>query len=124
MESFPWLLVLAYALFRVFEYYSIKNYQDLMQERQLFGGGMHTGGLAVLGAVLLPARIAGWGILIWAAVKYGILPTIGLVVAAFLLSLVLQFTLAPALWRIVGPVGFLVAVPGMVGVITLILAAS
>jgi hypothetical protein len=122
MEEFPWLLVLAYALFRVFEYYSLKNYQEMYQERQMFGPGMHRGPLSVMGAVLLPARIAGWGILIWVAMKLGLLPTLVVVVVAFLLSLVLQVTLAPVLWSTIGPVGFLAAVPIMVGVIALILA--
>jgi hypothetical protein len=124
MDGTPWLLVVAYALFRTFEYFSLKNYQEMYQERQMFGSAMHTKPLAIMGAVLLPARIAGWGIMIWVAVKFGILPALIVLFVAFLLSLVLQTTLAPFLWRVIGPLGFLIAVPAMVLVIFGLLAAA
>lgn len=77
-------LVVACALFRMSEYFALKNYQALAAE------GVHAGnrtGLLVFGVVLLPARLGGWALLLWLAFKIGIGTTIGTVVVAFLLSL-------------------------------------
>ncbi len=93
------LLVIAYALFRMFEYFSLKNYQALSAE------GSHSGNrkaLLIMSAVLWPARFGGWALLIWLAVKVGLVPTIGLVVTAFILSLILQATLGPLLIVVLG----------------------
>lgn len=111
VSGVPVSLVVVYALFRMFEYFALKNYQAVAAE------GMHAGNrtaLSVFGVVLLPARFGGWALLIWLAVKIGILHTIGLVVLAFLLSLVLQMTLGMLLMAILGPLAgllFLIAVP-------------
>ena len=92
-----------------------------------YGRRVHTGLLAIMNVVLLPSRIAGWGILIWVVIEYGFLHTIGIAVVAFLISMIMQFTVGPALWGMLGtvaPVVFIAAIPIMVIVIIVVLATN
>lgn len=127
MTSFPWTLVVAYALCRLFEYYLLKNAQALTADRDQYGADLHRRPLLVMHSILLPARIAGWAMLISAVIKFGLAVTIGVMAAAFLLSLLLQFMLGPILLAALGsaaPVGFLAAVPVMAVVVMIVLATS
>ena len=123
IHSIPNTLVVTYALFRMCEYFALKNDEALSAE------GSHAGNktaLVIFSAVLIPARIGGWALLIWLAIKVGILATIGLVVLAFILSLLLQLTLGMLLMLLLGRfagVIFLAAVPLTAILIALMIAA-
>lgn len=90
LSDLPWSIVIAYAFFRVFEYIALKNYQYLPKTEETRGAQL------IFGAVLLPSRILGWGLLLLLVFKIGLLPTIAVVVIAFLLSLPLQTLLTLA----------------------------
>lgn len=125
VSDVPVGLIFAFALFRMFEYFCIKGYQALLAE------GLpraNRTGIFIFTAVLLPARFGGLALLIWLAVKIGVLPTIGLVVGAFLLSLILQVTLGRLLFAAFGhlanlrSLAFLIAVPLLEIVIAVMIA--
>jgi hypothetical protein len=82
----PIALIMVYALFRVVEYFMLKLQQAWMAEGPAFRTGLR---LAFI-LVLLPARVFGWGFLIYFAFRVGIVPAIALLSIAFPSSLLLQ----------------------------------
>ena len=117
----PILLILAYAIFRACEYFALKSYQDFnspfSHDRRMS---------AIHGTILFPARVFGWGALIWFMFKAGIWTTLILVLIAFPVSLLVQailtytvLRLEDHLWR---PI-CLAAVPIMAVVIIIIIAS-
>lgn len=113
--EFPIPLVISYALFRTFEYYSLKHIQALAQDP------MPRQQPAMLGmtTMLFLARVAGWGMFIFFAYKAGVWNAIAFIAVAFPLSLVFQtvydFTVRPM--ERVGPLLALFAVPVLIIVI-------
>jgi hypothetical protein len=89
----PISLVVAYALFRMFEYYSLKEvrerYQSLRFPSQLIVRNPLTAYYA-FSFVLLPARVFGWGLLLFYGWRAGWLQPVKLIVMAFPLSLLFQ----------------------------------
>ena len=84
LTDLPWSIVVGYAFFRTFEYIALKNFQFLPKIEETRPAQL------IFGIVLFPSRILGWALLILLAVKIGFLPTLAVVVIAFLLSLPLQ----------------------------------
>ena len=123
MSNIPIALLVTYAFFRMAEYFALKLYQELYADGFR---GRNNPVLAVFGLVLLPARIFGWALLIWLAIKIGVLPTIGMVFVAFIVSLILQTTIGTLLIRLLGPIAgalYLAAVPILGIVIAFMIAA-
>ena len=92
-------IVASYSLFRMFEYFSLKNHQAVGSQ------GIHAGNrkaMALFGLILLPARIAGWGLALYLIFKVGLWAAVGLLLLAFIVSLVLQITLGTVLVMILG----------------------
>jgi hypothetical protein len=115
--DFPIPLVISYALFRTFEYYSIKTIQVLVADPM--PGAQPT--ILGLTTMLFLARVAGWGMFIFFAYKAGVWNAIAFIGVAFPLSLVFQtiydFTIRPM--ERVGPLLTFSAVPILVVVIFL-----
>jgi hypothetical protein len=107
--EFPIPLLFLYALFRTFEYYSLKHLQALSE----WPGPSQRKGIAVISVVLMLARIAGWGMLILLAYRAGILNAVALVAVAFPLSLAFQtiyeYTIRPM--QTLGALLTLIALP-------------
>lgn len=93
--QFPLALVFSYALFRTFEYYSLKHLQALSEWAMPNQQTVRLG----LTFLLLLARIAGWGMFLLFAYKAGIWNAVALIAVAFPLSLAFQtiyeFTIRP-----------------------------
>ncbi len=110
----PIALYLAYALFRMFEYYTLKNFQLLLSQGETADNRT---ALRISKAVLLPARIAGWAMVFWVFAKVGAVGVAALLVIAFPLSLLMQSTVGLGLMFLLGGAAgltFLIAVPVMV----------
>lgn len=123
MGKIPIVLLLTYALFRMAEYFALKNYQALASDGF---ARRNSPVLAMFGVVLLPARIIGWVFLVWLALKVGVIATLGMVIVAFIVSLILQSTIGIWLIRVLGPlagVTYLVSVPILAVVIGIMIAS-
>lgn len=118
----PVALILAYALFRVFEHHGLKIQQAV------YGSGPRpetNGPLLFLGAILLPARIFGWAIFIWYGLVVSWWAPLKLLVIAYPISLVFQF-FSGALFQLPRSVFnavVLIAIPALAIVICLILSS-
>ncbi|HLA91569.1 MAG TPA: hypothetical protein VJL28_14165 [Gemmatimonadaceae bacterium] len=121
--AIPVTLIVAYALFRVFEHLGLKV------QRAVYADGPRPETLRpllFLGAILLPARIFGWVALLYYGYQAGWLAPVKLIAIAFPLSLVFQFFAAGLhqLPRSAFNVIVLGGVPAMAIVIALILASA
>jgi hypothetical protein len=100
----PILLIAAYALFRAFEYFALKSYQEFAADVPV---PHNVRGMAIHSAVLLPARVFGWGALIWFAYKTSIWTAVKLVAIAFPVSLLFQTAITFTILRL-GPIARLI----------------
>lgn len=118
----PIVLYFAYALFRMFEYYTLKNFQLLLSQGETAD---NRAALRISKAVLLPARVAGWAMVLWVFAKVGVLGVAALLLIAFPMSLLMQSTVGLGLIFLLGEaagITFVVAVPVMVGLIAAIIS--
>jgi hypothetical protein len=105
----PIPLLVLYALFRTFEYYSTKHLEAL----SVWPGAGQRRAVSVITVLLLLARIAGWAMLLLFAFRANILNAVALIAVAFPLSLAFQsiyeYTIRPL--QTLGALLTLIALP-------------